>query len=287
MLLRLVSALLFALLPLAAEAANCSSNPFTLTNGQIGDATQVMSNFNNLLNCANNNLAHNAANSDITSLSGLSTPLSVSQGGTGLAAAGAVGNGLVSDGTIWTSAGLPIWTTGDVKATLKVAADTGWVMMNDGTIGNATSGGTTRANADTVALFTLLWNNTAQADCPVSGGARGASAAADYAASKTIALPKILGRALAAAGAGAGLTARALANVLGEERHTLTSAEVPATPVLGSVGQQVWSTGGNAGLGNGGVSVAGGPDANVAVQGGGAAHNVMQPTTFLNVMVKL
>src|SRR6185437_5116279 len=32
-------------------AANCSSNPFTLTNGQTADATQVMANFNNLLNC--------------------------------------------------------------------------------------------------------------------------------------------------------------------------------------------------------------------------------------------
>src|SRR5258708_32633773 len=86
MLRRLVFSLLLACLPLGnAWALNCSSNPFTLSNGQIGDATQVMSNFNNLLNCANNNLAHNGANSDITSLSGLSTPLSVTQGGLGAA----------------------------------------------------------------------------------------------------------------------------------------------------------------------------------------------------------
>lgn len=69
-----------------ALAANCSSNPFTLTNGQTADATQVMANFNNLLNCANNNLAHNGANSDITSLSGLTTPLAQTEGGTGVAA---------------------------------------------------------------------------------------------------------------------------------------------------------------------------------------------------------
>lgn len=85
----------------AAEASNCSSYPFTLTNGQIADATQVMSNFNSILGCANSNLAHNGVNSDITqmtavtnlafsgansnitSLSGLTTPLSVAQGGTG------------------------------------------------------------------------------------------------------------------------------------------------------------------------------------------------------------
>lgn len=76
-------ALFLTLAPTGAWALNCSSNPFTLTNGQTADATQVMANFNNLQNCANQNLAHNGANSDITSLSGLSTPLSVGQGGTG------------------------------------------------------------------------------------------------------------------------------------------------------------------------------------------------------------
>lgn len=63
-------------------AANCSSYPFTLTNGQTADANQVMANFNSILNCGNTNLAHNGANSDITSLSGLTTPITVPQGGT-------------------------------------------------------------------------------------------------------------------------------------------------------------------------------------------------------------
>lgn len=80
-----------------ALASNCSAFTYTLTNGTTADANQVMSNFNTLLNCANNNLAHNGANSDITSLSGLTTPLSVPQGGTGLgtltANAFVVGNG--------------------------------------------------------------------------------------------------------------------------------------------------------------------------------------------------
>lgn len=114
------------------------------------------------------------------------------------------------------------FTTGDVKATIKTVADTGWVMMNDGSIGDATSGGTTRANADTVALFTLLWNNTTNAECPVSTG-RGASAAADFAAHKNITLPKALGRALVSAGAGAGLTARTLAAVAGTENAVLVA----------------------------------------------------------------
>jgi len=41
----------------AAHAANCSAYTYTLTNGTSADANQVMSNFNNILNCGNNNLA--------------------------------------------------------------------------------------------------------------------------------------------------------------------------------------------------------------------------------------
>src|SRR6185295_7620952 len=123
-----------------------------------------------------------------------------------------------------------LWTTGDVKVTLKTTADSGWVMFDDGTLGSASSGATTRANADTEALFTLLWTNTTNANCAVSSG-RGSTASADFAANKTIALPKILGRALAVAGAGSGLTSRALAVALGSEdsivvthSHSVTDA---------------------------------------------------------------
>jgi len=93
------------------------------------------------------------------------------------------------------------FSTGDVKLTLKTVADTSWILMDDKTIGNAASSATGRANADTSALFTLLWTNIIDTWAPVSSG-RGASAAADYAANKTIALPKTLGRALAGYGTG-------------------------------------------------------------------------------------
>ena len=64
----------------------------------------------------------------------------------------------------------------------------GWLQMGSGSIGNASSSGTARANADTEELFTHLWDNYPDATCAVSGG-RGASAAADFAANKNIALP--------------------------------------------------------------------------------------------------
>jgi hypothetical protein len=60
-----------------------SSMPNTLTNGQTADATQVMANFNQLVNNGNTGCAALGANNDITSLSALSTPLSTGQGGTG------------------------------------------------------------------------------------------------------------------------------------------------------------------------------------------------------------
>lgn len=117
------------------------------------------------------------------------------------------------------------FTTGDLKATIKTTADSGWVMLDDGTLGDALSGGSTRANSDCENLFTLLWNNISNTYAAVSSG-RGANAAADWAAHKTIALPKALGRVLGASGAGSGLTSRSLGQTLGEENHTMSTSEM-------------------------------------------------------------
>jgi hypothetical protein len=93
------------------------------------------------------------------------------------------------------------FTTGDVKLSLKTVADTSWVLMDDKSIGSASSGATGRANADTEALYSLIWANITNTWAPVAGG-RGANAAADFAANKAIFLPKTLGRALAGYGTG-------------------------------------------------------------------------------------
>ena len=166
--LRLVAATLLALVTAhGAWAANCSSNPFTLANGQTADATQVMSNFNNLLNCANNNLAHNGANSDITSLAALSTPLSVAQGGTGAATLSAnallvgagtaafttiapqtAGNILVSNGTLWQSI---VSTAGTLNS-----------------ITNSTNGGLLIVNPTTSAVISMSPRNLLVKTVPLS-----------------------------------------------------------------------------------------------------------------------
>ena len=177
------------------------------------------------------------------------------------------------------------FSTGDVKLTFKVAADAGWVMMNDGTIGSASSGATTRANADCQNLITLLWNDVSNGYCPVSGG-RGASAAADWAANKTIQLPLALGRALAVAGAGSGLTSYALGQTTGENTHTLTQAEMPGhSHSVGNQSSLTVDTGAWCGITQGTAAASGGGSTGSA--GSGGAHNNMQPTSFLNVMIKL
>jgi hypothetical protein len=64
----------------AARAGVACSLPFTLTNGTIADASQVMANYNALVTCLTNAAAA-GSNNDITSLSGLLTPITPVQGG--------------------------------------------------------------------------------------------------------------------------------------------------------------------------------------------------------------
>lgn len=187
--------------------------------------------------------------------------------------------------------------TGDVRPTFRTTAIPGWIMADDGTLGPSGSGATTRANDDTEALFKLLWNGVADTWASVSGG-RGASADEDWGAGKTIAVPKVLGRALAVAGGGSGLTSRALGEVLGEEAHTLTTDEMPlhGHPYRVNAGSSAGteSSGGLALDANNPTARAaytGIPTNNNAQQiggeGGDEAHNTMQPTFFVNVMIKL
>lgn len=173
------------------------------------------------------------------------------------------------------------FSTGDMKLTYKSVPDAGWVMANDGSIGNAASGATTRANADTEALFVLLWTNINNSWAPVSGG-RGASAAADFAANKTLTMPQKLGRALALAGAGSGLTNRTLGEALGAETHVLTIAEMPAHSHNTYWGLNTTGSGHCYSTDNGSAGLITSENT-----GGGGAHNNMPPECFLNAMIKL
>jgi microcystin-dependent protein len=210
------------------------------------------------------------------------------------------------------------FTTGDVKLTFKTTADPGWILMNDSTIGD-TSSNASYANAAASTLFTLLYNNIADADAPIltsGGGAttRGAqgSAATAFANHCRLTLPLVLGRALAAAGTGAGLTARTLGHAGGEETHALLAGEIPAHTHSGTTGNESAdhthtvpiASGSLAGAGVGNFQTAMVPGGSTTTSGqsahhthsftsdggaglSGTAHNNIQPTNYLNVMIKL
>src|SRR5262249_31553198 len=84
------------------------------------------------------------------------------------------------------------------------------------------------------ALFTLFFNNIndtwaplfTSTGSPTTRAGQGTAAAA-WAANCRMNLLGTLGRALAVAGSGSGLSARALGQFTGEENHTLTLSEIP------------------------------------------------------------
>jgi len=268
------------------------------------------------------------------------------------------------------------WTTGDIRATFKNVADTGWIMADDGSIGNATSGATNRSNADTQALFTLFWNNILQTTSPartctisiaspavvtrashgfpagqqvvfstsgalptgitagtiyyvISAGltagafriattpggtaintsgtqsgthnvtgftgltiqdstgatvTRGATPAADYAANRRLVLPKMVGRALLAAGAGAGLSAHSVGDFLGAETCTPTLATTASHEHL-----VAWTSymANYDPVGGGGYNLSAPVDISTGSAGGGKPFNIMSPSAYVNYMIKL
>ena len=83
----------------------------------------------------------------------------------------------------WTNVDIPstAWRAGDIKPT-SAGGEAGWVLLDDGTIGDPYSGATTRPNPDRLARCTaMLWRRRARCTCssPAPGrrSASGASAA--------------------------------------------------------------------------------------------------------------
>jgi hypothetical protein len=98
--------------------------------------------------------------------------------------------------------------TGDIRTSLNKFYPYGWVPMNGGTIGDAASNGTARANIDTWPLFELLWNafhsytngsTNLLAQMVTSAGSNVAysgSAISDFTANNAITLTKSMGEVI-------------------------------------------------------------------------------------------
>lgn len=139
-----------------------------------------------------------------------------------------------------TSIANALYKTGDIKKTVKKTAETGWLLLDGKTIGSASSGGTSRANADTADLYALLWTDWDNTVLPIqdSSGSpttRGASAAADFAANKRMPLPDH--RERVAAGwdnladvtrLSSPVTGDTIGSSGGSQSHTLTTGEIPS-----------------------------------------------------------
>lgn len=173
--------------------------------------------------------------------------------------------------------------TGDIRMSLN-AFLMGWIAMDDGTIGDSSSGAT-RPNIDTFPLFSLIWNTFtgSQTLAPMftSGGvpvAYGASAIIDFNANRRLSLTKAAGRVMA------GISG---SHLIGEnggaDTHTLISSELP-NPITTTTTSIVVAAGGaNTVIANDGPGGAG----IIANTGGNTAFDIRQPTVYMNVFIKL
>lgn len=173
--------------------------------------------------------------------------------------------------------------TGDVITSLRSTPPKGWLAMNDTSIGNVGSGATT-AKEETFQLYKTLWDCVADAWAPVSTG-RGATATADFLAGKTLTMPRNLGRALAGAGNGAGIAPRALGEYLGSDSEVFNTDNLPTSSTGGATSLQFF-----AGVtpGTGTINFATAPGANnTFIAGANTPISKIQPTSFMNVFIKL
>lgn len=200
--------------------------------------------------------------------------------------------------------------SGAITAYVGLTAPSGWLLCSGKTIGDASSGGTARANADTATLFALLWDSFSNTVLPIqdSAGAastRGANAAADYAAHKRLPLPDLQGRVIAGkddmsgasanrlTGLSGGLNGDTMGATGGEEAHVLTTGELAAhthttyntatPPGAGSALSSSNYAMGGALYGSGAAATIG----KTSTSGSDTAHNNVQPTIILSYIVKL
>lgn len=108
---------------------------------------------------------------------------------------------------------LPMLRTTDI--------DEHWLICDGRYVGNGSSNANGRANADMETLFTHLWNNTTDTYFPMKNavggllGARGASAASDWASNYSLPLPDMRGRTIIHLDGSAGRVSDAAADILG------------------------------------------------------------------------
>ena len=176
------------------------------------------------------------------------------------------------------------------QATVSQSATSG---SGSGAILNVTSTSFSTLHTGTSyqALYYLLWNNIPDIYCPVSGG-RGSTAAADWTAGKAIRITRMLGRVLGIAGSGLNLNSYSLGQLYGDNNLQMHGHSVNESPHRHS-GQTWDSSGGSSNTvtrasNNGSTWYSDYATTGITVNTAGSGYGQnMQPTTFLNAMIKL
>lgn len=213
---------------------------------------------------------------------------------------------LPTDATKWSPfQQVSAWRTGDLKMTSRATLESGFIWPDGGTIGNAASGATNRANADTSDLFTQIWTDYPNSIRPIqtSAGApstRGISAAADYAANKRLPVTDLRGNVPAGqddmGGTSAnrltlsrpqGVDGAVLGAMGGEQAHVQDVSEIAAHvhTVGNGVVNDATESSGRTMITPYGLTVP--PPIESAPAGNSVAFNVVQPTAIVNYMLKL
>jgi microcystin-dependent protein len=148
-----------------------------------------------------------------------------------------------------------VYPPGDLRFTARVALDTGWLRCEGQAVSRA-------ANA---ALFAAISTSYGIGD-----------------GSTTFNVPDYRGRLPIGAGAGPGLTARTLGQVLGEETHKLTVGEMPSHSHTFAGAQVVPENQ----IGATHENLAGSATTATGNTGGDGAHNNIQPSTVCNIWIK-
>jgi hypothetical protein len=175
-------------------------------------------------------------------------------------------------------------------------APTGWILLNGDTIGD-TGSGATKTGSAYEDLYTHLWDNFADAQCAVSTG-RGASAAADWAAGKTLTILDSKGKTMVGKDSG---TFGTLGDTGGTETTTLTAAQSGLPAHNHSIQYQASSGGGSLRVAQSSLGTSGAfsDDAwttwatqayqmlDNASAPAGSAHTNLQPWLALNYIIKL
>jgi len=215
---------------------------------------------------------------------------------TTMLAVGTSGQLLQSNGISAPSWVDPIFPVATIIQTALINVPSGWLLCDGRTIGDSSSGGTSRANADTQNLYIALWNNYANTELPIqtSTGAastRGTSAIEDFNAHKRLPIIDFRGRVGIGAdnmgGISAGRVTATQADTLGQssgaEKHSLIEAELAPH----SHSYTTFALPQGSGLSSGSWDNWVSRTATVGVTGLGTPHNNMQPYITINYMIKM